>query len=559
MKHIIRLILASHLFALSHTSADTIPPDENFKVDTLVEGLQDPMEFAVHSSGKVFIAERKGALKLYDPDTKKTTVVKQFDVSTRGTKKRKSNNRESGLLGIALDPAFDTNNWIYVYYSPDAQDYHVLSRFDYTKGKLTKEKQVLKVPRHVGNDVCHEAGCIEFGPDGLLYLSTGDNTNPFVSNGYSPADEREDRAWADAQRTAANTNDLRGKILRIKPTIDGGYTIPENNLFKVGTEKTKPEIYIMGCRNPYRMSIDPKTNYLYWGKVGPDAKDNSDRGPKGYDEINQAKQAGNYGWPYFSGDNQPYAKYDFADNEIGALQDASKPINNSPNNTGLDILPPAQPAFQTLPRGCNAAGQVYYADMYPESKDKFPAELDSTLFTYNWNNGKFTAVKISEEGKVEWSKPIFDKHRLVKPNDIEFAVDGSLYVLEYGNEWYNGSDGKVKRIAYTKELIKLKEINEDPRLAGLPIDHTGTTLIGGSTCLACHQVDAKSIGPSYTQIAQKYKTKKDAAIYLAQKIINGSQGVWGEQPMPPNAQFNKEQASQIADAILDAKSTKHKK
>ena len=74
----------------------------------------------------------------------------------------------------------------------------------------------------------------------------------------------------------------------------------------------RPEIYVMGCRNPYRISIDEKTGYLYWGEVGPDAGQNDSlRGPRGYDEVNQAKKAGYFGWPYFVGKNYPYAKYDF--------------------------------------------------------------------------------------------------------------------------------------------------------------------------------------------------------------------------------------------------------
>jgi cytochrome c len=124
---------------------------------------------------------------------------------------------------------------------------------------------------------------VRFGPDGCLYISTGDNTNPFNdSEGYAPIDERPDRGPWDAQKSSANTNDLRGKILRIKPTSEGGYTIPEGNLFPKGTPKTLPEIFAMGFRNPWRFNIDPKTGYVYVGDVGPDAGgDREERGPRG--------------------------------------------------------------------------------------------------------------------------------------------------------------------------------------------------------------------------------------------------------------------------------------
>ena len=79
---------------------------------------------------------------------------------------------------------------------------------------------------------------------------------------------------------------------------------------------TRPEIYVMGNRNPWRVSIDNKNGYLYWGEVGPDAATDSTYGPRGYDEFNQARKAGNFGWPYFIGDNMAYAKYNYADNTL---------------------------------------------------------------------------------------------------------------------------------------------------------------------------------------------------------------------------------------------------
>src|SRR6185312_17359179 len=120
-----------------------------------------------------------------------------------------------------------------------------------------------------------------FDADGNLYLSTGDNTNPFESNSFNPIDERPGRQDYDSQRTAGNTNDLRGKVLRIHPEDDGTYTVPEGNLFPKGTPNTRPEIYTMGARNPYRISVDKESGYLYWGDVGPDAgTDSVGRGPR---------------------------------------------------------------------------------------------------------------------------------------------------------------------------------------------------------------------------------------------------------------------------------------
>ena len=93
----------------------------------------------------------------------------------------------------------------------------------------------------------------------------------------------------------------------------------------------------MGCRNPFRISVDQKTGFVYWGEVGPDAYGFKEgRGPAGLDEFNQARAPGNFGWPYFIGDNKPYWKYDFAKNVLpGKSSDPAHPVNTSPNNTSV--------------------------------------------------------------------------------------------------------------------------------------------------------------------------------------------------------------------------------
>ena len=80
---------------------------------------------------------------------------------------------------------------------------------------------------------------------------------------------------------------------------------------------------------PYRISVDPATSIVYWGEIGPDAGNDGVQGPRGYDEFNQAKKAGNYGWPYFVGDSKPYHQYDFATKKVGDLFEPNTPINNS--------------------------------------------------------------------------------------------------------------------------------------------------------------------------------------------------------------------------------------
>lgn len=162
---------------------------------------------------------------------------------------------------------------------------------------------------------------------GNLYLSTGDDINPFGNDGYGALDGRPGRAGWDGRSTSSNTNDLRGKVLRIKPRPEGGYDIPEGNLFAKGNDKARPEIYVMGTRNPYRIWVNKRTNYLYWGDVGPDAgNDSPTRGSRGYDEVNQARKAGYYRYSIFIGDNRPYNRYDMGTKVSGERFD---PLNLS--------------------------------------------------------------------------------------------------------------------------------------------------------------------------------------------------------------------------------------
>lgn len=272
--------------------------------DTLV----DVMEIGVAKDGRVFLAERAGTIKVLKPGAPHAEPIGHIDVFT---------GLEDGLLGLALDPKFERNGWIYLFYSDPITRTNAaglktgenrVARFTVKKDSLDVGSQkILTRIATQRDDCCHSGGSLAFDAQGNLFASAGDNTHPFGDSGsYAPIDERDGRHAFNALKSAANANDLRGKVLRIKPKSDGTAEIPKGNLFPKGTPNTRPEIYAMGCRNPFRISVDQKTGYLYWGEVGPDAGGpNPNRGPAGFDEINQARTAGNFGWPMFCGDNRP--------------------------------------------------------------------------------------------------------------------------------------------------------------------------------------------------------------------------------------------------------------
>lgn len=458
-----------------------VMPEENRFVKTvLVNDLNEPMEVAVASDGqgrtdRVFFTERSGNLSVYDVKTNKHLLVHTFETSTKFG---------HGVQGITLDPNFSSNHWLYIYYTPlfEKDPYYRLSRFtvndDNTLDRAS-EKVFLTVPS-IAEPGSHHGGSLAFDKEGNLYLSTGDHTNPFPSNGYAPIDARPDHLAADARGTAANTNDLRGKILRIRPQADGTYTIPDGNLFqapKAGSGGwsatnpapagdgglTRPEIYTMGLRNPYRIALNPQSSVLYWGEIGPDAGKDSTLGPRGYDEFNQAKKAGNFGWPLFIGNSQPYAANNFATNEIGPRFDPKDPVNNSPKSTGLQHLPPVNPAmiwypyaaskeFPELGQGGRSAmaGEFYSYNASSPSQTKLPEYYNGALFIFDWMRNWVMALRVDKNDNYIRTEPFMAANGdFRRPIDLAFGKDGVMYMLEYGSVYgADNDDARLVKIEY---------------------------------------------------------------------------------------------------------------
>jgi cytochrome c len=340
----------------ARTTASAKPDENRFTPAVLVPGgeLDEPMAFEVIPDGRVYIIERKGALKVYDPQTKRVKLIATLPVNTKYTNAAGvAREAEEGLLGMSLDPDFAKTRWVYMLYAHPSALKHVLARWVLRDDdQLVEDSEVTVLEYSTQRETCcHTGGGMTWDAQRNLYLTVGNNTGN-VSQ-YAQTDERPGRANWDDQRTSANTNDLRGKILRLHPEANGTYTIPPGNLFAPGSAGTRPEIYVMGVRNPWRVSIDSKTGWLYWGDVGPDASQDTENGPRGYDEFNQARAPGFFGWPYFIADNLAIPYYDFVKGQPLEKKNSAKPINTSVNNTGLRELPPAQPAFIWYPYGAS--------------------------------------------------------------------------------------------------------------------------------------------------------------------------------------------------------------
>ncbi|MDW3649852.1 MAG: PQQ-dependent sugar dehydrogenase [Bacteroidia bacterium] len=455
-------------------STQQVPEESRFHKEILDFNLTEPMELDELPGRGILFVERRGDMKLYDFKEGQTRKIASLPIFY---------GNEDGLLGLAVDPNYEKNNWVYLFYSaPGDEPIQHISRFDLIDDSLyaSSEKLLISVPTI--RKCCHSGGALEFGPDGTLYIGLGDNTNPFESSGYAPIDERAGRALWDAQKSAANTNDLRGKILRIKPEDDGSYSIPEGNLFAPGTPNTRPEIFVMGCRNPFRPSIDSKTGYLYWGDVGPDAGETDpDRGPKGMGEFNQARAAGFWGWPYTRGNNQRYNDYQFASSTAGEKFNPQKLINDSPNNTGIQELPPAQESmiwfsydssdeFPWLGKGGvnPMAGPVFHAADYAEG---FPDYFEDKLFVYEWMRDWVYVVTMDENHQYVKAEAFMPETEFSHPMDMIFGSDGNLYVLEYGQKWNSQNlDARLSQISYIKgNRTPIAKIEADKEVGALPL------------------------------------------------------------------------------------------
>jgi cytochrome c len=501
------MLLASPTMSTAQApEADAPPPDSEFQKVTLNDFPGEPMDLAVLPDGRVLHTTRQGVVWLHDPDTGLNTQAGRIPVYQHD---------EEGLQSVALDPNFKENSWVYLYYSPpldtpadnpatpgvnegDAPFFGDPADFEPFKGlirlsrfklggdriRMGTEQQILDVPVDRGV-CCHVGGDIVFDSAGNLYLSTGDDTNPFESQGYAPIDEQANRNPAfDAQRTSANTNDLRGKVLRIRPAKGGGYTIPDGNMFEPGTPQTRPEIFAMGFRNPFRIEIDPETDALYVGDYSPDAGQASPaRGPAGRGRWMVVREPANYGWPYCATAELPYVDGEFVPDgpdagtdpdfvSSGQPFDCDNPVNTSRNNTGMTQLSPVTqpdvwytypPSFEfpdlgpAAPGGDNGIGPMggpaYDFDVQNTQGNAavgWPEYYDGVPLFYEWTRDYVKAFHLNDGGDLDRIEPVLASFRFAHVMDMEFGPNGALYILEYGDGFFveNHPLAQLARIDY---------------------------------------------------------------------------------------------------------------
>ena len=386
----------------------------DFKLTTVVErstGISEPLKMALDMDAQgnvdIYWVERLGKVKKYTGSGKAVTTIGTIDFYP---------GYEDGITGIALDPAFKSNRYMYIYYSQGTlANFHFrVSRFTLDAGgvlNMATEKPVIEIAAVASH--MHTGGAMRFDEKGDLWITVGENQS--------------------GDEGPSNTNDLRGKILRIHPTPDGSYTIPEGNLFKPGTPKTRPEIYVMGCRNPYSIALDPVRKALMWGDIGPDGKGTTE-------EHNLTTAPGNFGWPYFAGNNVP----------IEGTSPASKPMNTNARNTGMQELPPAQPAIDSYQQLAAITGPLYRYNGMTKSQVRMPPHFDGLWFVTDFQNGAMDTIQLNKAGTAIAVKGrVFPSMHFDRPVDFQLGPDGAFYVINYAGWFSPATTTGIVRIEYT--------------------------------------------------------------------------------------------------------------
>jgi glucose/arabinose dehydrogenase len=315
------------------TTTTTLAPLEGLALENVANGFSEPVELATRNGDdRVFVIERGGAVYAVGTDGSRsdTPFADLSDVAHRGS-------IEQGLLGFAFHP-METDR-VFVYHSrPDNDNQLVEYRVVDDRVDPASAAVLLVVDRET-DKIRHNGGHIEFGPDGLLYLSVGDGARASV-NGQDP-------------------NTILGAIVRID--VDGGdpYAIPDDNPFVDGGGA--PEVFAWGLRNPWRFSIDSETAVIWIADVGQEDFEEIDAAPI-------ADPGRNFGWPIKEG-----------------------PVDFYGGTPDTELTEPSLSLNHAETPACSiTGGPVYRGSGIPE--------LDGRLFFADWCFGWVKSALVSGEG-----------------------------------------------------------------------------------------------------------------------------------------------------------------
>jgi len=350
--------------------AANLPP--GFTETQVVSGLTNPTDMELAPDGRLFVAEQAGRVRIAKPDGTLTTFL---NISTKV-----DSSRERGLQSLTFDPNFSTNRYLYLQYTRKATSttpvhnrvVRVTATASGDKVVAGSEKLIFRLGDQTSDH--HMGGAIDFGTDGKLYISTGDNETP---------------------NKAQQLTNLFGKMLRINKSG----TIPTTNPFYTATSGNNRAIWALGLRNPFKFAVQPGTSTIFINDVGQDA----------WEEIDEAAPGANYGWgfptspPYYEG---------FIASPDPSLQNYNNPVFFYGHDGDIDTT------------GCSITGGAFYD---PTTATIPFASYQGKYFSTEFCSGWIRVFDPSSKTDSAFATGI------VAPVDLEVGDNGSLYYLYRGS------------------------------------------------------------------------------------------------------------------------------
>ncbi len=349
-------------------------PVPKIRIEPLVQGLQNPLYLTHDGTERIFIVEQVGRIRLFEDGL--LQKVPYLDITSRVL-----SGGECGLLGLAFHPKFSENGYLYVNYtSRRGRITTIISEFraDPKSSRVdpSSERIILTFPQPYSN---HNGGQLEFGPDGMLYIGTGDGGSA-----------------GDPHNNGQKTSSLLGKILRINVNTRSGYTIPPDNPF-VKRSGYRAEVWALGLRNPWRFSFDRETGICYCADVGQNL----------WEEIDIIEKGGNYGWRFREGAH-PFSR------DRNPPADLIDPIKEYHHDLGLSIT----------------GGYVYRGKSIPS--------LVGWYIYGDYSSGRIWGLKY-ENSKLTADAQML--HSRTQPASFGEGVAGELYLCDHNGTVYRIEDG----------------------------------------------------------------------------------------------------------------------
>ena len=342
----------------------------------VADGLASPTAMAFAPDGRLFVCQQGGALRVLKHGVLLPAPFLTVTVSAIG---------ERGLLGVAIDPGFESNQYVYVYYTATTPNIHNrVSRFTANGDVAAAGSEVVLLELNPLSATNHNGGALHFGPDGLLYIGVGENA---------------------VGSNAQTLNNLLGKMLRIH--ADG--SIPTGNPFYNQAAGVNRAIWALGLRNPFSFAIDPASGRMLINDVGQDS----------WEEIDDGRPGGNYGWPATEG---PTSDPRF----IGPVY-----------------------AYTHASGGCAISGGAFY----PVQPSAYPSDYAGDYFFADFCAGWIRQFDLSTGiSDTDFASGI------VAPVDLAIGPEGSLYYLARGP---GNNTGVVVRIDFSGH--KLPVVTQHPQ------------------------------------------------------------------------------------------------